>query len=158
MMRVAPVIIVAVFVLLPAAVGAQPPSTCGSCDTTFVMQPLAFGRAVLEQQVTDPAYRPSTVPKDSNPDRVMGCSECRLAALGGELEPSFFEAYLKDENTLGSGCTLRSVLAALRLSSAAISGRDPFRLFGATGQSTPDPKRVAAAHRLVSKVYDKCSS
>jgi len=146
---------------LPLSLGeaAQPPSTtCGRCDTTFVMQPLAFGKAVLEKQMADPSYLPATVPKDSNPDRVMDCSECRLAAIGGGLDPSFFEDYLKDESTLGSGCTLRSVLAGLRLSAAAISGRDPFRLLHPGGQAAPDPKRVKAAYRLVTRVHEKCSS
>ena len=119
---------------------------------------LAFGKAVLEKQMADPSYLPATLPKDSNPDRVMDCSECRLAAIGGGLDPSFFEDYLKDESTLGSGCTLRSVLAGLRLSAAAISGRDPFRLLHPGGQAAPDPKRVEAAYRLVTRVHEKCSS
>jgi hypothetical protein len=145
--------------LLPVGSGAQPPSTCGKCDTTFVMRPLAFGRDVLEKQMTEPSYLPADVPRDSNPERVMGCSECRLAALGTWLDTSFFESYLKGEDSaLGTGCTLRSVLAGLRLSAAAVSGRDLHRFFHPGGQSAPDPKRVEAAYRLVAKIHEKCSN
>ncbi len=173
------------FLLLLVSVSSAPAASqvrvCDDpCDVSAVKDALAVGKAVLEKLNADPTYvpGPEDLPTDVRSYRrkledleVFRC-ECKLLQVGGRLEAAFFQAQLEDRGVLDDTCTLRNIVAGLRLTRGAVFPRSAQRqLLAPTSvrvkdpksgrvmvvPGPPDPWRLREALWIVGDVLDQCS-
>jgi len=177
------VLLVLLLLSVATAADAQYQVACNPCEMTSVLRAVRVGTAVLDHLIADASYVPGPADVPTADLRGFGMEledldsqrcGCRLKQIGGGIDQKSLEGYLTGGSQFDGTCTLRNVVAGLRLTHGAVfpSSAQRFALAPGPGVSVTDPKsgrkefvagpldpvRLRAARRLLGQVVEQCSN